>query len=370
MDFKLILKKIENELSEKENVIFENWYQDSKAHRDYYKKVRKYIFENKTEVKTQKDWKKLRKKLHKKPKTTYWKYTAVASIALLLLTGIYLSNNSADALVPESTVKAGTNKAILTLANGSDVLLNNGMSYVNHMAQTDGANLVYHRKENPTKENKTVYNVLTVPRGGQYCLTLSDSTKIWLNSDSKIKYPVCFIKGQTRRVQMIYGEAYFQVSPSERHKGTHFKVLTKGQEIEVLGTEFNVNAYSNKVIKSTLVKGRIKLQVENKTMRVNPNEQVTFNLSNHQLNVQKINVYNEIAWKKGIFSFKNKSLEDIMKVLSRWYDVHVNFRDNRLKKLKFNGVLSKKQSINAILSIIAKPNNIYYEIKNHTITIK
>ncbi|MDC1324467.1 DUF4974 domain-containing protein, partial [Flavobacteriaceae bacterium] len=215
-------------------------------------------------------------------------------------------------------------------------------------------------------------NFLTIPRGGQFFLKLSDGTQVWLNSESQLKYPVSFRDGETRVVELVYGEAYFDVSPSNEHKGAKFKVLNQAQEIEVLGTEFNVKAYKDETnIFTTLIEGKVSISTETTNQILKPKQQASFNISSKTMAIATVDVYSHTSWKEGVFSFRRTSLEQIMKVLSRWYDMDVEFMNPELKKEGFNGVLGKDQNIEDILKIIQSYGIIEnYEIINKKIILK
>ena len=154
----------------------------------------------------------------------------------------------------EDIITTGSDKAVLTLEDGSNIELEKGKAFKTNVVNSNGEKLVY----NKTNQTKITYNYLTIPRGGQYFVKLSDGTEVWLNSESQLKFPVAFIKGQTREVTLVYGEAYFAVSPSTNHNGATFKVMNQGQEVEVLGTEFNIKAYKDEInIYTTLVEGKV-----------------------------------------------------------------------------------------------------------------
>ena len=186
-----------------------------------------------------------------------------------------------------------------------------------------------------------------------------------------LKFPVDFIEGESRQVELVYGEAYFDVSPSSNHNGADFKVLNDNQEVQVLGTEFNIKAYKDEAnIYTTLVEGKVAVDFNGEKQYLQPSQQSNLDINTKDLKVVMVDVYKEISWKDGVFSFRNKPLNDIMKVLSRWYDIKVVFNSQDLEFLTFNGSLDKKLSIAEILSIIASTNNISYEIKNKTILLK
>ncbi len=381
MDFKLILKKLNNTLNKEEEIIFDEWCSASKLHKNYFNRVAQNFSKEITPIELEKEWKRLEKRINKKTKKRkYFQYSAVASVILLLsLTILFNFNKKPESQIDKpddfvnTPIKQGTDKATLTLDDGTQVVLADNPDYTNGYASSNGKGIVYASK--PSKNNKpeVKYNELTIPRGGQYFLKLTDGTQVWLNSESKLKYPVNFISGQSRKVELLYGEAYFDVSPSVNHNGTKFLVKSGVQEIEVLGTEFNVKAYKDENLKyTTLVEGKIAVKETDNTLEIlSPNEQLVLNKTNNDRVVMQVDVNVETAWKRGFFSFKKKSLKDIMKVLSRWYDVDVLFMDKELENEIFKGVLSKDQNLEEILTIIKHTNFINaYEIKNNTILIK
>lgn len=323
------------------------------------------------------------RRMQKIGRLVFLKYAAVI---LVLLGGVftYVFNSGKfykneeekkTVTVPVDDVMPGHDKAILTLENGDEVVLEKEMEVQLKQANQEGERLVY--KRNPkTDEEKEVYNFLTIPKGGQFFVQLSDGTKVWLNSDSKLKYPVKFLNGRPRKVELLYGEAYFEVTKS---KGTsegdivsHFLVQSKSQEIDVLGTQFNIKAYQGeKNITTTLVEGKIAIASGNAKKTLKPMEQAIVDQeSPGSFSIKKVSkVFDEIAWKEGYFSFRQKSMEDIMMVLSRWYDVEYTFQDSQKRTKTFTGVLDRGNTISQILINIQKTNEINYKIKDKTVII-
>ncbi len=305
---------------------------------------------------------------------TIFKMAVAASIVFLISIPILFNKNvpakETKSIVVTNKISIGTDKATLTLGDGSVVILEKGKKYTSGNVKSNGEKLIY----NVTSRAQPVIasNYLTIPRGGQFFVQLSDSTKVWLNSESQLKFPVAFVDGETRQVELLYGEAYFEVSPSTKHKGAKFNVKTQTQQVEVLGTEFNIKAYkSESTIYTTLVKGKVAISNSITKLILAPDEQSNFNLNNNSVNISKVDVYSETSWRKGIFVFKGMSLKEIAKVLSRWYDVDIDFANPALENVKFNGVLNKKQNLEDILTTIKNTNFINaYEIKNKKITLK
>lgn len=274
------------------------------------------------------------------------------------------------AIVVKKEIGFGTSKAILTLSNGVQVKLKKGNNYTTSNLKTNGEEIIY---TDPKKtKNDISYNYLTIPRGGQFTIILSDGTQVWLNSETKLKYPVNFIEGKSRKVELVYGEAYFDVSHSTEHKGANFEVSHNKQHIEVLGTEFNVKAYKDETnVFTTLIKGKVAIKALNINEVLVPNEQSVFNIDNNSITINKVDIDNEISWKMGLFSFKSMSLKEIVKVLSRWYDVDIKFKDPKIEKLKFNGILKRNQSLEEILTIIQSTNYIKkFKINGNEIIIE
>lgn len=306
----------------------------------------------------------------------WFKYAAAAIVVGVLATTYVFKNNISNTpievapAIVNTNIEAGTDKATLTLEDGSVVVLKSGNSFQTKNASSNGKKIVY--KGTDHKQTKIAYNYLTIPRGGQFFIKLSDGTQVWLNSESQLKFPVAFVEGELRQVELVYGEAYFDVSPSTEHKGSKFHVLNKSQEVEVVGTEFNIKAYKDETnVYTTLVEGKVDVMAENKKQRLIPNQQLNLNLKSKTLVVNTIDVYQEISWKEGVFSFKRKSLEDIMKVLSRWYDLDVQFANPELKKAGFNGTIGKDQKIEKVLETIKSFGIIKdYKITGKTVILK
>ena len=246
------------------------------------------------------------------------------------------------------------------MEDGSQIALKQGESIQTSNAKSNGKEIIYEASN--SSKSEVVYNYLTISRGGQYSLVLSDGTKVWLNSDTQLKYPVTFEKGINRKVELVYGEAYFDVSPSTANNGSKFVVANNAQEVEVIGTEFNIKAYKEEsYVYTTLVEGRVIVNLKHSVQELMPNQHLSIDLKNGTTKVSEIDVFNEVSWKDGIFSFEEKSLVDIMKVLSRWYDVEVTFENESIKNEEFIGLLRKDQSLNKIISTIKD----YGVIKNY-----
>jgi len=305
-------------------------------------------------------------------KKSIFRYGVAASlIACIALASLYkntLSNDNKVDTTPNS-IQIGANKAKLTLEDGTNIILDKETNYQSNKLSTNGQSLLYNKTKNSNKALS--YNYLTIPRGGQFFVELSDGTRVWLNSESKLKYPVSFPKGKTRKVELIYGEAYFEVSKSTEHNGDAFSLKTSEQHITVLGTEFNVKAYRNETdILTTLIEGSVSVSNSINKSILKPGEQSKLSQNKSDFEIYEVEIDDQISWRHGEFSFTNKSLEDIMKVLERWYNVDITIANEEMKSIGFTGVISKNQSIDYILEIIKNTNNMSYKIDNNSIEIK
>ncbi|MDO5970413.1 DUF4974 domain-containing protein [Flavivirga aquimarina] len=312
-----------------------------------------------------------------------FKYSAIAASVVILLSITVLLNKDDGpqintSIIAENNIKIGTDKAVLTLEDGSEVHLEKGQAYQLNNITSNGEKITYPTGQQggyiETKTEEIAYNVLTVPRGGQFIINLSDGTEVWLNSESQLKYPVAFNNGETRQVELVYGEAYFDVSPSTEHKGAKFKVSNEFQEVEVLGTEFNIKAYKDEAnIYTTLVEGEVAVssQGEKQSLKLKPDQQLNLNTQNNSLNIVAVsNMYKEVSWRKGKFSFRDESIKDIMNTLSRWYDMDVIFENKNVENEIYSGSFRKNSPIKEIMSAIKQESNVNgYYIKDKTLTI-
>ena len=318
------------------------------------------------------------KKLERKIKLRKLRVLSIAA-SVCLIFGITIFNQF-KLLKPEvkvnQTIEIGSSKAILTLGNGDQVVLEKGKKFQNKTVNSNGEELTYSQKNKSNKKslrNQVSYNILTVPRGGKFFINLSDGSKVWLNSDSQLKYPIKFTDGKTREIELLYGEAFFEISPSENHNGSAFNVFTKSQKINVLGTKFNIKAYNeDKFITTTLVEGNVSVQKGEFIKKLNPEQQAKVNFESNEIQIYDVDVSQEISWMSDLFSFNEASLEFIMESLSRWYDVEVVWKTGLQKNFIFTGILERSKSIEDIFNIIEKTSEgeLKFEINDKTILIK
>ncbi|WP_036827928.1 FecR family protein [Polaribacter sp. Hel1_85] len=364
----LIIKFVESKATLEEQVELRNRL-EIKENRIYFEEYVElhYLLNSKIKFDYKKPLKGMIGKIQSKSKYNFFKYAA--SIIVLIATGYFLTKTTFKTVTNES-ITVGTDKAILTLGDGSRIALEKGKKYKSKKISSDGKKIIYESGSNET-EKKIVYNYLTIPRGGQFFIELEDGTKVWLNSESKLKYPVNFSDGERRKVELIYGEAYFDVSSSSKHNGDSFVVQSKMQNVEVLGTEFNIKAYHDEtVVLTTLIEGSVALSNSVYKKVIKPGEQSKIFQTNNRFEVYKVDVEDEIGWRNGMFSFTNKPLKEIMVVLSRWYDLEIFITDVEIENVRFTGMLSKKKPISIVLQEIKSAIDMEYSFNNKNLIIK
>ena len=297
--------------------------------------------------------------------------------SIILLVGLFVGRTingvrdmHEEQELAKNVMQPGTSKAILMMADGKEVVLEQGQNLnilLNERVRvaTSNRGIVYeeHGKGVVTEE----YNKLTTPIGGEYSLVLSDGTKVFLNADSELKYPVEFSDG--KRIVDLKGEAYFEV-----HKDSlrPFVVRMNGSEVTVLGTSFNVNTYGDDgQIYTTLVNGSVRVSsVKNGQAEVlKPGMQSVMDVQSGQLTVREVDVEPYVAWREGRFVFRAMTLDLIMRQLQRWYDFEVFYQNPELKDYEFRGVIKRDMDLDKVLSVIKVTTNVDFEVKGKVITI-
>jgi hypothetical protein len=272
--------------------------------------------------------------------------------------------------------KPGEKNATLLMSNNMMIKLDTvkigQLSYESdfNIIKESKGKLSYKHISRKIKQDKIEFHTLNVAKGEEFMIELSDGTKIWINSDSRIKYPVIF-HGNKREVVLEKGEAYFEVAHDADKK---FIVTTKKSVIQVLGTSFNISAYDDEPEITTLVEGNVNLchryDIDlTSTVNLKPGDQAKIITINKKINVKKVNAEQYAAWKDGIFYFNYESIELIMKKLSRWYNVDFVYKTTDVKSIIFYGKIKRHETIDKLLEMIKLTNKIDYSIKGNTITI-
>jgi transmembrane sensor len=382
IDFEIIWKKINLSLTTKEEAILSQWLNEDSSHQKFLDDAVRYHNEGSDfadlKAVSAKGWDNLAIKGSKNNnRQSIWIISAAAAavITLLMVVTYFMpvkkEEMNALAFRKAELIQPGTNQATLRLADGTihdlsakqSLVLNEGGSEI----KSEGSKLQYTQKKGVKEEIK--YNTLSIPRGGEFFLQLADGTKVWLNSESVLRYPVQF-NGKERKVELS-GEAFFEVTRNEK---VPFLVESGEQTVKVLGTEFNISSYNeNPLVYTTLVKGSVEVfanMLPDIKQILSPNEQSTISKGNGQLSKIAVNTYKYIAWKDGRFVFDDQPLGEIMKTLSKWYDIDVVFANEELKNFRFTGDLLRYTDFGEVLKKISKTNEVNFLIENKLITIR
>lgn len=308
-------------------------------------------------------------------KRTLYSLSAAAAVLILISLGImFYPNKDKQKEVRvnldkfEQDVGPGGNKAFLTLANGTKLSLTDatdgelakqaGITIV----KTEAGQLVYN-VSNTSKEGNAspLFNTIETPRGGQYQINLPDGSRIWLNAASSLLYPVVFT-GNERKVELT-GEAYFEIA---ENKARPFRVISNKQVVEVLGTHFNINSYPEEgSVKTTLLEGSVKIHSGNNTTLLKPGQQAQVD---HSIHVTEADIQESIAWKNGKTQFSNADIKTIMRMLSRWYDVEVEYQGEMIGT-GFGGSVSRSKNISEILKLLELTGDVHFKIEGRRVIV-
>ena len=323
-------------------------------------------------------WKKMEKNLDKAMgrragERRWWKYAAV--ILVMLGGGFwYFQMKTAvpvkPPLIVQQSIPSGKRSAKLTLGNGKVVkLVPNGRFTLAEMdgtvIQKDSTGIDY--RQIGVGEDTLVYNQMETLTGMEYTLTLSDGTRVYLNAESRLKYPVVF-RG-TERVVELSGEAYFKVEKDSLHP---FIVNVYDKlKVEVLGTEFNVQAYSgDEVVKTTLNCGKVRVMMGKEALELVPDQQAVCDLRHRRFHKIEVNANYFSAWKDGKFIFEDEPLENILNSLARWYNISVFYQNEELKNFHFTGDLERYDDFSVALRMLEKATNIRFLVTGRTVVVQ
>jgi len=301
-----------------------------------------------------------------------WKWAAAAAVIIFMVGGLYWFNSKRTTNPTTETVlqdvKAPViNKAMITLANGQQIVLDS----VHNGTLAEQGNISIIKKEDgqiayegAASSAAISYNTLSNPRGSKVIsLTLSDGSKVWLNAASSLKYPTSF-SGKERKVQ-ITGEAYFEVA---HNAAMPFKVDKEGMEVTVLGTHFNVNAYDDEPdMKVTLLQGRVKVTEGQNEVIITPGQQAIVTQALQLKIDDSADLDKVMAWKNGKFQFDSEDLETIMRQLSRWYDVDVEY--NQKTDRHFTGIISRNATVSEVLKMLQMTGVMHFEVEGRKVIV-
>ena len=297
----------------------------------------------------------------------------VAAVALPFVMAVVLyvglNREEEQTLRPSlaSNILPGTSKAVLTLANGQMIPL--GKETTDSTIITDGTQISASGSgityADGGESEAVVYNKLDIPRGGEFCLTLSDGTRVWLNSETSIQYPVVF--GTKERRVFIQGEAYFEVAKDAKKP---FTVQFMSSSVTVLGTSFNIRAYpEEKQSQTTLAEGSVRIYSPGSSMLLKPGEQAEVKALSGEMVKKEVEVKTFTSWKDGRFVFEQEPLENIMRTLERWYDIRVIFRDEGAKRISLSGNLKRYGDFSQVMNMLQMTGDVRFELHGNDVYI-
>ncbi len=382
IDIQLIWRSIHDQLNPEEQRLLQEWLNADESNRRYFLQAKRYYskgssFQN-TGDELKKAWNAFeRRERFSRKRVFFRKMLAAASILVLVVATssvlLWQFNAQKDLIKPEQVqlIRPGSGKATLFFDNGQTYELTNSgkldllVDGVNIVNSDNG--LAYTSQQQASTEAR--FNILRVPRGGEYVVTLPDGTHVWLNAASSLRYPTRF-DGDERIVELM-GQAYFEVSHNPEKP---FLVLSGNQQIEVLGTQFDLNAYpTDETIVTTLVKGSIQVSLKNRPEVqeiLNPAEQSTFDKATNSISIKQVDTAVAVSWRNGKYVFQDEELDHLMKTLERWYDCEVVFASEKAKHVRFTGTFMRYSSMDKVLNQIAKTNEIKIEIQGNRIRIE
>lgn len=305
-----------------------------------------------------------------------WISVAAAIATILFGAGLFYFSNSTSL---DQTKTAYTNDispgkvgATLTLANGEQIRLDTAANgeIANQagisISKADDGQIIYEIKPaKGTQQNVDAINTLTTAKGETYMLTLPDKSKVWMNAASSLTYSANLNKNGNRIVKLD-GEAYFEIEKDKNHP---FVVESKGQQVEVLGTHFNINAYNDeRNIKTTLLEGSVKVSGERNNIILQPGQQSILTGAN-QLVVTKVDLQEAVAWKNGEFLFRDDDFRTVMRKIARWYNIEVVYEASAPLHLELGGVTYRTRNISSVLKMMEKTGEVHFKIEGNKVTV-
>ena len=378
IDWEVISKSFRGELSGEERERLESWLAVSSRHRDFYRRALEggetdaMVGMDRDVLAAKKDELMRRARVmtgNVKPRWSLrfvW-YAAAVILPVAIAVGMWVNMGGREKnMVIAQRVQPGSGRAVLELHDGRTYFLDTTRvvetGIEGNLAKAEKQSLVYTKRE----AEELVYNKVIVPRAGEYSLTLSDGTRIWLNSDSEIRYPVAF--GKERRTVFLSGEAYFEV---EKDAERPFYVVLDGMEVKVYGTSFNVNTHYQGKILTTLVEGKVGIRVKSTGAEsiLQPNQMAEFNCEKEEVEVTDVDTYYYTAWRAGEFVFQNETIEEIMDRLCRWYDTEVFYANDDVRGKRFTGIIAHFTDVADVLHLIGETATVQFDLKGDVITV-
>lgn len=313
----------------------------------------------------------------KKRKYRYRRFAAAAIIVGIITAGGYFIFNHYPSrqVAKVKNITTGENKEILPGKNAATLTLSDGTTVVldevqNGTISTQGnakilklsnGTLSYNNLNKETKE--VLYNTISTPKGGQYQLLLSDGSKVWLNAASSVKFPATFV-GKERKVELL-GEAYFEVA---KNRDMPFKVNVDGLEVEVLGTHFNINSYSDEsTVRTTLLEGSVKINSSKAKIFLKPGQQAKLERDGEVKIINNADLDEVVAWKEGRFQFDRADIYTVMRQIKRWYDVSIEYKG--IVSSHFGGTISRNVNLSQVLKMLQLTGEVKFQVEDRKVVV-
>ena len=369
------------DITEEERQELEDWCKETPQNRNLFEQIcqedlfskERSVYEKIDDTKALRTFEKHVRKVSTRGFGRWWKYAAVLLLPILVVglwKLVYEVEQVPVVTSSVSQIQPGCSRAVLVLDDGRTVFLKEEEEGVisedkGIMVTGERDRLVYTSSEGKNVDELR-FNELEIPRGGEYKVRLADGTLVYLNSATRMKYPVKF--DEKERKVYLSGEAYFEVAKDPERP---FFVEMEGVEVRVYGTSFNVNTHQKGNVQTVLVKGSIGVKVLSSGMEsvIRPGQMAEFKQGNTKVDVKDVNVAVYTDWKDGIFRFENQRLEDILTVLSNWYDVDVFYQTPSVKELHFSGYMERYKDVRVILDAITLSTGVTFSIQGKTIIV-
>ena len=369
------------DITEEERQELEDWCEEAPRNRKLFEQIcqedlfskERYVYEKIHDTKAFSVFEKRVRKVSSRSIGNWWKYAAVLLFPILVVGSWKLMHETEQVSIVASSVapiQPGCSQAVLVLDDGRKVFLKEEeegvISEDKEITVTGEKDRLVYTSSEGKNVDEIRFNELEVPRGGEYKVRLADGTLVYLNSATRMKYPVKF--DEKERKVYLSGEAYFEVAKDPERP---FFVEMEGVEVRVYGTSFNVNTHQEGNIQTVLVKGSIGVKVLSSGMEsmIRPGQMAEFKQGNTKVDVKDVNVAVYTDWKDGIFRFENQRLEDILTVLSNWYDVDVFYQTASVKELHFSGYMERYKDVSVILEAITLSTGVTFSIQWKTIVV-
>lgn len=379
MDIELLYKKVKGTLTDEEERCFRSWMEENPRHRQYFESFERHFREGEKYSLTKEMQEVSRKRFldevqsrsqrrrFRRYAVSFGRVAAIFVLAGLLVHRLFLMDSPVsptlqeiamvsveEEIVEDQPVEQPEYSVTLIGGDGENIPYERleEWSRSNGMQLNKAGGLLSYASEGADALGSEVeqYNELVVGKGAEFSIMLSDGTQVWLNADSRLKYPVTFSKNGVRRVY-LQGEAYFDVSADENHP---FVVTAASTDITVYGTEFNIHARTDDYVRTTLVKGAVSVSVEGDTCQtcLTPGQTAKVNLQDGSITLKEEPIELYVGWKQGKYYFEEIPLKELFAELSLWYDVEVVFTDDSLEHECFSGCLSRHSSLDKILRVL------------------